>query len=370
MQLTLQKNELMDALNTVTRALSARPANHALEGVLIETEDELIRLTCSDGNMTITSDLNCAVKEDGSVVLPGRLFTELVRKLQGDEVNLGVDDSYRATIRCSRARSNMSGISGGEYPDIAQVSDGMTFEVPMKKLREMISHVEFACATDESRQILTGCLMEITPNEMRMVALDGFRMAVQIMQGQYDVGENGKFTAVIPSRALREIARTLPDSEEKCTLTFNKTHMKAAFGNTTVSTVLLAGTFIDYRRILPDSFTTQATVNRESVINAIELASLMAREGKNNIIRLSFHEDMLSISSNAENGNTHDDMDASIDGADIDIAFNAKYILDVVRNVEDAQVIMSFNTNVSPCIIRPSQGEESIYLVLPVRVFQ
>jgi len=145
--------------------------------------------------------------------------------------------------------------------------------------------------------------------------------------------------------------------------------MQCTFGNIRLSSVLLAGEYIDYRRILPGEFKTVAKASRTEVSDAIDRASLMAREGKNNLIKMSFHENSLRVSSNAEMGDVEEELEAVLNGENIDIAFNSKYIVDVIRNVEDEDLYMHFNTSVSPCVVTPISGEEYLYLILPVRVF-
>ncbi len=370
MQFTVNVQDLLDGLNTVTRALAARPAKQILEGVLIDADEEGITLTCSDGSLTIETSIPADVREGGRAVLPGKLFAELSRKLPGGEVTIKISDNHSASIRCMSFKSNLAGMNPVEYPEMAAVEQGVTVSIPQKELREMISRVVFAIATDESRQILTGCLLEVVKEEARMVALDGFRLAIQKVFQPFDlpVGME-KIQAVIPGRVLNELSKILADEDEFCTLLIDKTRMQATFGSTTLSTVLLAGEYIDYRKILPPSFKTIAKADRVSVQNAIDRASLMAREGKNNLIRMAFTGDTLSITSNAEMGDVLEELNVDLSGDPLEIAFNAKYITDVIRNITDDDLCMRFNSNVSPCVICPAEGDGYLYLILPVRVF-
>lgn len=370
MRFTVNVQMLLDGLNTVTRALAARPPKQILEGVFIDADEEGVTLTCSDGSLTIETHLAADVQEEGRAVLPGKLFTELCRKLPGGEVTIKVGDNHMAAIKCMSFKSNLAGMNPMEYPEMAGVDAGVTVKIPQKQLREMISRVVFAIATDESRQILTGCLLEVTPTEARMVALDGFRLAIQKVCEPFDLPEGvDTLRAVIPGRVLNEMSKILADDDEFCTMLIDKTRMQAAFGNTTLSTVLLAGEYIDYRKILPASFKTVVKADRLVVQSAIDRASLMAREGKNNLIRMSVTEDKLSITSNAELGDVLEELDATLTGDPIDIAFNAKYITDVIRNITDDDLVMHFNSNVSPCVVSPLEGDQYLYLILPVRVF-
>ena len=161
MQFTMNAQDLLDGLNTVTRALSARPAKPILEGVLIEANDNTVTLTCSDGSLAIESMITANVQEGGRAVLPGRLFTELVRKLPGGDVTIKVSDNYKATIQCMSSRSNLAGMNPMEYPEMPEVNAGTTVNIQQNRLRDMISRVVFAIAVDETRQILTGCLLEV-----------------------------------------------------------------------------------------------------------------------------------------------------------------------------------------------------------------
>lgn len=371
MQVVLNVSDLLDGLNTVTRALSARPVKQILEGVLMEAQDGAVTLTCSDGSLTIECVLTADVQESGRVVLPGKLFTELARKLPGGTVTIKVSDSRTASIRCMSSRSNLNVMNAMEYPEIARVDEGVKIELPQNRLRSMIGRVVFAIATDESRQILTGCLMEVTPEEGRIVALDGFRLAIQKIKQHFELPQGTEqLRFVMPGRVMNELSKILSDEEACCSMTMNKTHAQVVFGNTRLTTVLLAGEYIDYKKILPPAFKTNASSDRVTMLNAIDRASLMAREGKNNLIRMSFRDGTLSITSNAEMGDVHEEMDTELEGEAIDIAFNAKYITDVIRNIDDEKLCMCFNSNVSPCVVKPQEGDAFVYLILPVRVFQ
>ena len=371
MKFYMNTQDLLEGLNTVTRALAARPAKQILEGVLIVAQENRINLTCSDGSLFIEYTNAADVREEGQTVLPGRLLTDLIRKLPGGTVEISVQNQRLAQIKCQKTRSNLSVMNADEYPEMNFLKTGIPVKIPQKKLKEMISHVVFAIATDESRQILTGCLFEVSRNEARMVALDGFRLAMQKTFQPFELPENKEVVkAIIPGKVLTELSRILPDDDSFCSLLLDQGRMECTFANIRLSSVLLAGEYIDYRRIIPTSFATQAKADRVAVQEAIERASLMAREGKNNLIKMSFRPGILKITSNAEMGDVEEEIEADLIGDNIDIAFNARYIIDVIRNDSEEYLNMHFNSNVSPCVVTPSSGEEFVYLILPVRVFQ
>lgn len=368
---SMNNQDLLEGLNTVTHALSARPAKQILDGVLIVAKDQRITMTCSDGSLSIEYTNVADVKEEGEIVLPGKLFTELIRKMPGGTVQINAQSDRSATVRCMKSRSNLAIMNAAEYPEIFSLRNANPVKIPQKKLKDMISHVSFSIATDESRQILTGCLLEVSRSEARLVALDGFRLAMQKLFQPFDLPEGTDVVkAIIPGKVINELSRILPDDDAFCTLNFDQGRMQCVFGNIRLSAVLLAGEYIDYRRIIPTQFKTRAKASRSVVNDAIERASLMAREGKNNLIKMSFREGMLRISSNAELGDVEEEMEADLQGDPLDIAFNARYIVDVIRNVTDEELYMNFNSSVSPCVVTPPSGEDYVYLILPVRVFQ
>ena len=371
MKFSMNTQDLLEGLNTVTRALAVRPTKQILEGVLIVAQDNRIQLTYSDGSLSIEYTNAADISEDGQTVLPGRLLTELIRKLAGGTVEISVQNQRLAQIRCQKTRSNISVMSADEYPEISRLRNGVQVKIPQNTLKNMIPHTIFSIATDESRQILTGCLLEVSRSEARLVALDGFRLALQKSFQPFDLPENmDMIKAIIPGKVLSELSRILPDDEAFCSLLLDQGRMECTFANIRLSSVLLAGEYIDYRRILPSSFKTEARANRAAVQDAIERASLMAREGKNNLIKMSFRPGILKISSNAELGDVEEEIDSDLNGDPIDIAFNARYLIDVIRNDEEEELFMHFNTNVSPCVVTPASGDHFLYLILPVRVFQ
>lgn len=368
---SMNSQDLLEGLNTVTRALAPRATKQILEGVQIVAEKNRIRMTCSDGSLTIEYTNEANIQEEGEVVLPGRIFNEMIRKMPEGDVKISVSDLHSASIRCMKNRSSLAIMNASEYPEVSFHASGSVVKIQQNKLKDMISHVVFAVATDESRQILTGSLLEVSRSEARLIALDGFRLSMQKLYQPFELNDGiDMIKAVIPGKVLSELSKILPDDDAFCTMMIDNGRLQCSFGNIRLSASLLSGEYIDYRRIIPTEFKTSVKVNRTSVQDAIERASLMAREGKNNLIKMCFRRDTLKISSNAEMGNVEEEMEAELQGEDIDIAFNSRYIMDVIRNVAEEELCMKLNTSVSPCVIVPKSGDEYLYLILPVRVFQ
>lgn len=369
MHFSVNASDINAGMGLVSHALSARPMRQVYEGVLIETAENGILLTCTDGEMTIRTRVNATVAEEGVAIMPAKLFGELLRKLSG-EVDIEIDKRFRAEIRAQGSKTNMAGTDASEFPDVPEVQHPeFSIEMPQKKLGDAVSRIMFAVSTDETRRILTGCLIEIDPEETRFVGLDGFRLALQRVEGHNDLPEEKEtLSAVVPGRILGEFARMLGESEEPARIVCGKNRFMLTFENTECYTSLLTGEYINYRQILPTSWQSEVKLRRDDFISAIERASLMAREGKNNLLRLSLTEDEMNITANAERGEAFETIPVSYSQQEFRIAFNARYLYDVIRNVYTDEMCMRFNSSVSPCTIAPLNGNQYTYLVLPVRV--
>ena len=367
MHFQVTASDINHGMGMAVRALSSRPTRPVYDGVFIETMEGGVQLTCTDGEMTIKSTVPATIQQDGCALLPAKLLHELLRKLEGDidiEVNVA---TLSATIRAADSKTNMVCMSAEDFPEISEVSSDFVTRLPQNKFSSAISRIIFALSADETRRILTGCLMEVYREEVRFVCLDGFRLAMQKIYASHTVkGDMESQSAIIPGNIINEISRMVGDTQEEIIITCSNTHMMAAIGNTSVYSPLIAGEYINYKQILPATWTTAIKVNRPQLIGAIERAALIAREG-NNLLKLNIDDRQMTIMSNTERGNAMEKVDVEFDGAPLDIAFNARYLLDVIRNIDTPDMTMRFNTNVSPCVVCPVTGNQYIYLVLPVR---
>lgn len=360
-------------LGMVTRAIAPRPVKQAYDGVLIETTDDALLLTCTDGEISIKAKVSALVEEDGCALLPAKLFAEMMRKQPAGEVDVRVDERMRALIRSRGSNTSMACMAAEDFPDIRDVAGENRVALPCNRFRDTIGKVLFAVSTDESRKILTGILMEVHEKETLLVGLDGFRLALQRVEAENTLpagAAKGLISAVVPGRVLGEVSKMLPDSEDQAEVIFNSSHVMYSFGPVRVYATLLTGEFIDYQKILPDAWTTEILLMRSLFSDAIERCSLMAREGKNNLIYLRLlPEGRMEMTANAERGDVHEEMDIGFEGNELSIAFNSRYLTDIIRNSDGEKIRMCFNSNVSPCMIKPLEGNDYTFLVLPVRIF-
>ena len=369
-EFNVNTNEMNRGLSLVTHALSARPVKTIYNGVLIDARDQNLVLTVTDGEMTIRAIIDADVRTPGETVFPAKLLAELIRRQSVGEVSFAVEDTNVARISTLGSKTNMMGMNAEDFPEIREISNASEIHLPAGKLRNAISRVMFAVSTDESRKTLTGILMEFYANETRLVSIDGFRMALMNIEAENTIPAGKEFLSVIiPGRIMNELSKILPDDDTDVTLSFNASHVVVSFGTVKLFTTLLIGEFIDYKHILPSSAQTEIELEKGPLYDALERCSLMAREGKSNLITMDIGETGLHMNSRAERGDVREEMPVLFHGQPLKISFNSQYLMDVIRNVETDEIRMCFQTNVSPCIVRPKEGSQFVFLVLPIRTF-
>ena len=367
MQFKVTATEMNYGMGMAVRALSSHTAKQAYDGVFVETVPEGVQLTCTDGKITIKTLVPAMVEEDGCALIPAKLLYELLRKSEGEMVIYVDAQTLKATVTAMGSKTNIVCMDAVEFPEIAEVTGDFITKLPQKEFASAISKIIFAIAADEVRQILTGCLMEVYREEVRFVCLDGFRLAMQKVYVNHEVPRDMECrAAIIPGTIINEISRMVSDVEDSITIACSATHMMADIGRTTVFSPLIAGEYINYKQILPSTWTTAIKLDRSMLNNAIERAAVIAREG-NNLLKLHMDMSGMTISANTERGSAEENVAAEFDGAPLSIAFSARYLQDVLRNVDTQELAMRFNTNVSPCVVGPVKGNQYTYLVLPVR---
>ncbi len=365
MHFTCQTHALMEGLQISTRALTTRTTNPILEGILLEAKRDHIQITASDERLTIITRVDCDVKEMGRGVLPGKLFGEIVRRLPEPITEIRMNERFGFSLLSGASRTNIAGQDPDLYPNLPRIDGEVEITLPQDMLREMIQKVEFAIASDDAREVLTGCYLEIAGGDVTMVALDGFRMAFRRAKCS-DVLES--VSAIIPGRAVGDIAKLLNGGEEAfATLSFHGNKLQIRLDKTDIFVILIDGEYIDYRRILPTAFNMRVRVNLEGLRRSIDRVALLAREGSNNLIRFYMHDGILEIEANSQLGDAHEDMEVDMEGDELAISFNVRYMQDIVRTMDSEMIEMNFTNSLSPCIITPVGDGDYVHLVLPVR---
>lgn len=365
MQFTCPVSSLIDGLQIATKALAARTTTPILEGVLVETDEDTVILTCSDERITIVTRIEAKIAKHGRGVVPGKLFNEIIRRLPNGDVTVTMNDRFVFNIRSGASRLNISGQDADLFPRLPKMEDAREITLPQNILKDMIQKTEFAIAAEDMREVLTGSYLEIMNGDVSMVALDGFRLALRRARCS-ELTE--KFSAIIPGRAVGDIGKLLSEDDEAfAQLAFGGNKLHIRLEKTEIFVILVEGEYVNYRQILPKSFTTKIRLDLESFRRCVDRASLIAREGNNNLLMLKIADGELVIEAHSQIGDVHEELNIEQDGADLSIAFNVKYLTDVVRYIDADQIEISLNTAVTPCIITPLSDRDYLHLVLPVR---
>lgn len=364
MKIRIQQRDLSKAIGIVQKGISSKSTLPILSGILLETENNKLKLTGTDLEIGIKSSIDCDIIEEGSIVITSRIFGEIIRKLPDLPIDIYVDDNNSVHINCGNSKFNLIGLPPMDYPQLPEIREGNYFEIPKDLLKSMIRQTIFATAQDETRPILTGALFETSNNTLSMVAIDGYRLAVKKVS--VDVNEDIK--VVIPAKTLNEVSKILEDDDTEVKISCTQSNVIFNFGNTVITSRLLEGQFLNYKDIIRNEYKLRIRVNTRELQDCLERASLLAREGKNNLVKLDISDDKLIITSNSEIGNVYEELPIELEGNDIKIAFNSKYILEGIKAIDSEEIVMDMISNVNPCIIRPAEDNSYTYLVLPVRL--
>ena len=367
MKFRCNQSTLTKALNIVSKAVTSRTTIPILKGILLEVSDDgILKMCASDLDITIEEKIEVEDYIPGSVVVASKLFGDIIRKLPSSDIIIE-SDIDNVVIRCMNSEFSIVGMSADEFPSIKNMEEEkekLCFDKNL--LKEMIRKTSFAASIDESKGIITGILMEMTPDMLTMVAIDGYRMAIT---REAMINRDNK-SVIISAKIMNEINKILSEASDDEDVDVILGDKKAIFviGSVKVVIRIMDGEFIKYKDILPKQSRIEVNVNKNYLQESIERASLLSKEGKNNLIKMSIKDTIITITSKSEEGNVREEVLATKYGEDLDIGFNAKYVLDVLKSIDDEEIKMLFNTGVTPCLVEPLEGNKFEYLILPVRI--
>lgn len=357
--------DLADALIKVSRAISAKRTIPILEGILIKAQGSTLTITATDLEIGIEKVINADVKKDGEVVVPGKEIVDFVRTLTGEQIELDGTSNSELKIRYKDSEYGIKLFQADEFPPLREVGEEISFSIVQKELKDLIAKTKICASTDDTRPILKGCLLEISQNKITGVTLDGYRLAVCEKALESNTGET---EVVVPVKTLDEISKLLEDDEYIATVFLQDNYLKLDMGHTKIVSRLLDGEFTKYKKIIPSEFSSNVIIHTSLLADALDRASLVSRGEKSNMVKFDIKEKTLILESKSENSNIMENISVSLDGKDIEIAFNARYFIECMKVIEDEYIRLSFTTPATPCLIRPVDGEEYIYLILPVKI--
>lgn len=366
MKFTCNQIELNSAIQLVSKAVSTKTTINALTGIFFQAEKEKLRLIGNDLNMMIEIKINADIKQTGSAIVPARIISELIKKIPAGEIDIESDDNGDVKIHANGIDYKLLSYNANDYPEIKLDSKPLNFQIDKDIFASMIKQTSFAISKEESRPTLTGALLELMPNQFKMVAIDGFRMAIKSIT----IDNQLEKKVIVPEKSLSELQKIISSfpTDEKLNIAIHDKHIVFHLENIIFASRLIAGEFVNYEQILPKEFKTNFKTSANDFYQALDRSSLLARENKNVVVKLEITDDQMKIISNSEAGTSNENVNITLDGADQEIGFNPNFLLDVLRVMHTEEINIQMINAVSPCIIKSTEDKQYTYLVLPCRI--
>ncbi|MRG87949.1 DNA polymerase III subunit beta [Salinibacillus xinjiangensis] len=381
MKFNVQRNQLMESVQDVMKAISSKTAIPILSGMKIDVTEEGVKLTGSDSDISIESFVPAEEEgivyveniEPGSIVLQAKYFPEIVRKLPEQTVEIESDEQFNVTIRSGSAEFNLNGQDAQEYPQLPKLHTENSFELSVDLLKDLIRQTVFAVSTSETRPILTGVNMSIKDQKLQFVATDSHRLAGRSIPLEDSANKELFSNIVIPGKSLNELNKILDDTQEKIEISVTENQILFRTKHLNFLSRLLDGNYPETSRLIPEQSKTNVMIDSKELLHSIDRASLLAKESRNNVVKLTTKENTsIEISSNSpEVGKVFEEVTAdTIEGEELKISFSAKYMMDALKAINSEKVNISFTGAMRPFIIKPAEHEDEILqLILPVRTY-
>lgn len=381
MKFSILRNRLIESVQDVSKAITSKTTIPILTGIKITAQEEGITFTGSDSDISIESfvpkeedgDEIAVIQQTGGIVLQAKIFGELVKKLPMDIVEIEVVNQFQTIIRSGKSNFNLNGLDAEEYPHLPQITEDKVIRIPADILKNLIRQTVFAVSTAETRPILTGVNWSIKGSRLNCIATDSHRLAQRTVE--IETAADAEYNIVIPGKSLNELNKILPDSNEPVGIVITDNQVLFKAKHLLFFSRLLEGNYPDTSRLIPTDGKTEIVVNTTEFLQAIDRASLLAKEGQNaNVVKLSSVTDIpgtIEITSNSpEIGKVTDRVNCkSIEGEELKISFSSKYMMDALRALEGTEITIRFTGAMRPFIIRPVHDDTTLQLILPVRTY-
>lgn len=365
MKFSVNRPAFTEAVSIVSRAVSPKSTLAVLEGVLLRARQGQLTLCGYDLELGITTSLSCQVEEEGELVLPARMLLDMARRMPEEDLCICSDAKYLTQLKSGATEYTILGMPAEDFPELPEVRESTSLSLGQPVLRSMIEQTLFAVATTDLKPVHTGSLFSWEEGVLTVVSVDGYRLAVR--RERVAGGQPMRF--VVPGKALAEIGRILSaEGEEETVLDVSKKHIQFSIGPYQVFSRLLEGDFIDYRTALPKQASTRVRIQVRPVVDAIERASLLINDRVKSPLRMRFEEGVLHLSCTTSLGRAYDQAPVQQEGEDLEIGFNSRYVLDALKAAGTDQVRLQLAGPLSPMTVLPVEGEDFLFLVLPVRL--
>ncbi len=364
MKFNCNRQKLTEAVTNVQRAVSSKSTMPALEGILIKAFNNKITLCGYDLEIGITTTINADIKENGAIVLNAKLFSDIIRKMPENTISIETNEKFITYIKSGKADYKIIGISNEEYPELPSVRGDNTIKMDGETLKSMIRQTIYAVSDKDIKPAHKGSLFEIGNGNIKVISVDGYRLAIRTEKIEYD--EEKSF--IVPGKSLSEVIKLIGDDTNDISFTVGDRHIIFNIDEYSIITRLIEGEFMNYKAALPKTHSTELKVNTRRFIDSVERMSLLLTEKLKSPVRCKIEDGLIKTSCNTAIGQAYDEFEAQISGEDVEIGFDNRYFLDAMKYSETDEVKIQLNGTLSPIVILPSEGDNFIFLVLPVRL--
>ena len=366
MKFTCEKSLLVSAISVASRTVAQKSAISALEGIHVKA-GMFLYLSGYNLETGITVTVPANISEHGECIMPARLFFDIIRKMPDEEVTVTVDSNFKVSIRGGISSFTITAMTAEDYPELPDVEYENAIKIPQRELRDLISGTIFSVSENQARPIHTGCLIEVEPESITMVAVDGYRLALRRWIPEVSTERTVKF--VVPAAALKEVEKILADTDEMASFTLGRKHILFEMGGVTLVCRVLEGDFLDWRRVVPTNNPILLTAKRSQLTASIDRVGLIISEKIKSPVRCKFSENSADFRTITTIGEAHDVCPMAGDGKELEIGFNCKYLLEALKAVPTDEVTLELSNGLSPIVLTPCDGSRKFaYMVLPVRL--
>ena len=363
MNIICDKNKLLEGINIVLKAIPGKSTMAILECLVIEADNNTIKLIANDLEIGIETVIEGEIVEEGCVAISAKVFSDIIRKLPSEQVEINVDEAYQLNIKCGKAKFNISAKPTDEFPYLPQIVKDKYVEISQFTLKDIIRQTVFSISDNENAKVMTGELFEVKDNVLKVVGLDGHRIAIRNINLS---GNADDVKVVVPGKTLNEISKILSsDAESVVNIYFTNNHILFEFDNTMVVSRLIEGEYFKINQMLSSDYETKVVINKKEFLDSIDRANLLIREGDKKPIIINITDGSLEVKVQSAIGSLNEDIDINKEGKDIMIGFNPKFLIDALRVIDDETVDIYLVNPKAPCFIRDKE-ENYIYLILPV----
>ncbi len=364
MKSTCLQQDLVAAIQTVQKAAAAKGTSPIYQYIYMETKEDELRLVATNQSQTLSTSIPAHIDEPGKILLPGSLLRDIVSKMPSVMIELKANDTNLMTVSYINMKYSIQGAPVGEYTFMDDIAGNVNFEIATEELRKYIRQTYFTTSIEESKPALNGILFKCSNGVLDVVSSDSYRLS--LTHGK--LADDLSFEIIIPAKLIYDIVSSADEEGKTTKVVFNQKYIKLTVGNTTLVTGLIAGSFINYSKLIPTEYKTRIVCSRQTLLSILERAFILSDKNTLYPVKLDISFSKLFVTSNSESGEAYEEIQVKTEGDPLVIGFNSKFFIEILRNIDYDDLEFEFTTATRVCVIRPVENKDIVYLILPIRL--